>query len=69
MKSIRFSITGIGRIGLKLEKGDIIIASLPEKIESKFKKKYPDGVIGNFSDYIDEKKLSRVVMQAIKSLD
>lgn len=61
-------IPGLGDIRLKLEKTDIVVVSVPEEMRLKFKEKYPDGVIGNIVDYIDEKRLGQVLTKLMESL-
>jgi hypothetical protein len=68
MESKIIIIPGFGSIRLKLEKTKLIATSIPEEIRAKFKKQYPDGVIGNVLDYINEKRLGEVLTKMIKSL-
>ncbi len=69
MKRKMIIIPGFGHIRLKLEKANIVVVSVPKEIESKFKEKYPDRVIGKVYDYIDGKRLGRLLTQLIKSLE
>lgn len=61
-------ITNIGTISLKLEKAKLIVTEVPKENEAKFREKYPDGIIGDFSDYYIPNKFAEVFTEFIKSI-
>lgn len=65
-KTIR--IGGFGTVRLVLKKRRIVVASIPEDKLRKFKELYPDGVVGDALDFVDLKRLGKVLKDLVKSL-
>lgn len=57
----KFIIQPYGSITVDLVKNKIKVISVESKLENKLKKKCPDKIIGNAVDYLDDKKLSKLL--------
>lgn len=64
----KFIIKPHGSISVDLVEGKIKVISLPSKFNNKFQEKYPNGIIGDPSDYIDDKKLLKLVRKIFNFL-